>query len=190
MTDTAIWTQEDVAPDADLAAQARRALGSVRPSGYVLAVHAPGRLALVWSDLEVPREGNRQIKEKFGPSIRAIGQPIIDGQQPAWWPATDGIPSPLVRLTEQVRDDGGMRLYARCTACGAMTYYDAVPNAPSVRNINWPMLAKFIEARFDGRTLDIQALPEAQQEEVVAFSGDMLPMWREEMRHNDGCTHV
>jgi hypothetical protein len=187
--DSANWAQEDEASEADLQSLARRALANVRRSGYVLVVHAPGRLALVWSDHDVPREA-RLMKERFGPSLRAVpAQSIVEGREPTWWPPIPGggVPSPLICVTRQDNVDGGTHLIARCTACGAGSYADFVPN---LQNVDWQMLVAYVEATFDRLSLDITSIPLAHQAELVAISKDLISAWRRELRNNDGCTHV
>ncbi len=192
----AIWAMEDNAEctDDELCEFSVRAIQNVRRDGYVLVVHAPGRIAMMWSDHDVPRELYSDIKAKFGPSMKAIGQPIVDGPPPPWWPDTldKGIPSPIVCVTEQTRNDGGKKLIARCTLCGAHTAFDALADHPSLPNINWPMLSRAIEANFDGRQLDLRSLRREEEVEIAAILSNLVPSWRNELRHqsNGGCTHV
>lgn len=83
----AIWAQDRQARESDLRAVAARALQNVRPDGHVLVVHAPGRLAMMWSDHPIPRDGDPRITQMFGPPLRAVPrQPISEGPPPPRWP--------------------------------------------------------------------------------------------------------
>lgn len=192
----ATWAKGDGAEctDGELREFAERALQNVRRDGYVLVVHGPKRIAMMWSDHDLPREVGPNMKSMPGPSMRAIGQAVVDGQPPPWWPDTlgKGIPSPFVVVTEQTRNDGRKRLIARCTLCGARTWFDARVDHPSIPNINWPMLSRAIEARFDGRQLDLGSLRREEEVEIAAILSNLIPTWRDELRHrsNGGCTHV
>ena len=65
---------------------AAQALKNVRDDGHVLVIHAPGKLAMVWSDKLVPVVDAAAVAQ-FGPALRAVpSQPIVDGPAPAWWP--------------------------------------------------------------------------------------------------------
>jgi hypothetical protein len=189
------WANEDGGelPEKELRALAIMAVNAVPGSGYVLAVHAPGRLALMWSDFDVPREVNQDgMRVPFGPSMKAIGQPIVDGPPPEWWPAIKGVPSPLVIVTEQEKAGFAKRLAVRCTMCGATTAFDAFENHPSLPTIEWDVLARWIEARFDGREIDTGSLPMAKKIEMGALVNNLVPVWRRELRSrgNGGCVHV
>lgn len=84
----ALWVQERLADVEDLAAIAARALQNVRPDGYLLVVHAPGRLAMMWSDHPAPRDEHPRLTEMFGPPLRAVPrQTIQEGPPPSWWPS-------------------------------------------------------------------------------------------------------
>lgn len=103
----ATWAQEREATEDELRALAERAIQNVHSEGYVLVVHAPGRLALMWSDHPLPRDGNERIVEMFGPSMRTLPrQAITEGPPPAWWPrqsAQDGETD--MRLSMSVEGD-------------------------------------------------------------------------------------
>lgn len=191
----ATWAEEDerraalgaeepiVADEEKLRAFAVKALEDVRP-GFMLAVHSPGRLALMWSDHPVPRDGF----EKFGPPLQAVPrQEIIDGPAPAWWPKRPA-DEPAVRVHEQI-SEGGIRVFAQCTSCAAATHFDALVSHPTVIDMSWPMLCGNIEAQFGTHSFDLSGLREDLRREIEAITKNLVPTWTDELRHY-GCRHV
>jgi hypothetical protein len=97
----ASWAQDAPATERELRALARRAIQHVETAGFVLVVHAPGKLAMMWSDHELPREG---LNSTFGPSLRAVPyQPIEDGPPPPWWPAHE-----VTKTSEEKAESKGL----------------------------------------------------------------------------------
>jgi hypothetical protein len=75
------WAHDDEVSDAELRRVAGRAMTGAHADGYVMVVHAPGRIALVRSDKVLPSPCGAGLDF----NVRAE-QPVTEGAPPPWWP--------------------------------------------------------------------------------------------------------
>jgi hypothetical protein len=188
------WTEEHGtgyesprrASEGQLRAVAAAAMSEVEPFGYLLVVHAPGLMSLMWSDHPLPRIVSERIPESmFGPAMKAAPrQPIVDGPPPSWWPDAEPRKDSLVRVRDEDDPEREMRLFAECSRCHVVSKtngFDAVPALLEINN--GTAIKRAIERRLDPSSREQDRGPH------VAIIEVLVQLWRDELRRQ-GCVHI